>query len=698
MSIKRGILLRVRVSFILVFLFSIAIVYRIFTLQYIEGNTWKEKARKSSLKYLELKATRGNIYSDNGSLLATSLPFYNVAMDPTVIDDELYKLKIDSLVYLLSDFFEDRSPTAYKRMVHQARERNRQYLLLSRRQIDFQDKKQMEQWPIFREGRMKGGVIFEKVDQRFLPFSNLGYRTVGNTNADGKGVVGLEYSFNRQLAGTDGKALFQKMSGGGWKPVYNGNEIPPKDGYDIHTTIDINIQDEAQNALLKALVNNDADYGSVVVMEVATGEIKAISNLAKNSSGQYSERYNYAVGSQGSREPGSTFKLASMIALFEDADVNLTDSVETGNGEYKFYDQVMKDHKPGGYGTLTVQEVFEVSSNIGTAKLITDQFGDNPERFVNYIKNIGLTKPLGFQLIGEGKPYIKDPSDSTWSGLSLPWISHGYELRMTPLQTLTLYNAVANNGKMVQPIIVRSVNRADRSVEQYEAKILNKKICSESTLKKVKVMLEGVVERGTAKNISDSYYQIAGKTGTAKKVKNGRYTNQYYASFVGYFPAEAPKYSAIVVIDNPKRYRIYGSDVAAPVFKEIADKIYSMDIRMQEHFVEQIPEMGVFPLIQGGNQYDLNMICNELGISNHSKTESEWVRTNVVNNSVMWEKRLDGAGLVPDVRGMTLRDALYLLENKGLEVLVEGIGRVKSQSLNPGARISEGGKIVLELS
>ncbi len=698
MGIKKSILLRVRISFILVFLFSIAIVYRIFDVQYVEGAKWKDKAKSISLKYEKLKATRGNIYSDNGSLLATSLPFYNVAMDPTVIDEDLFKKELDDLCYELEAFFEDRSATEFKRLISYARENNRQYIRLSRKQVDFQEKKSIESWPIFNKGRNKGGIIFEKVDERFLPFSNLGYRTIGNINAEGRGVVGLEYSFNRQLAGTDGEALFQKITGGGWKPVFDGHEIRPKDGYDVHTTIDVNIQDEAQSALLSALVNNDADYGSVVVMEVATGEIKAISNLSKNNSGNYSERYNYAVGSQGSREPGSTFKLASMIALFEDTDISLHDSIDTGNGEHKFYSQVMKDHKPGGYGMLSVQEVFEVSSNIGTAKLITDQFGDDPKRFVDYIKELGLTETLDFQLVGEGKPYIKDPSDSTWSGLSLPWMSHGYELKMTPLQTLTLYNAVANEGKMMQPIIVKSVNRADRKVEKYKSKVLNEQICSKNTLTKLKAMLEGVVERGTATNISDSYYQIAGKTGTAKKVKDGRYTNKYYASFVGYFPAEAPKYSCIVVIDNPKKYRIYGSDVAAPVFKEIADKIYSMDIRMQEHFVEEIPEMGVFPLIKGGNQGDLAMLCNELGISNHSNTDSEWVRTKVVDNSVLWDKRINSNGTVPDVRGMTLRDAIYLLENKGLEVDVKGFGRVDKQSMAPGARIEGGAKIELELS
>ncbi|MEL7146493.1 MAG: penicillin-binding transpeptidase domain-containing protein, partial [Bacteroidota bacterium] len=453
----------------------------------------------------------------------------------------------------------------------------------------------------------------------------------------------------------------------------------------------------AENALLRALISNDADYGAVIVMEVETGEIKAIANLGKNKKGNYAENYNYAVGAQGSREPGSTFKLASMLAMFEHTDLQLDDTVRTGNGTAKFYDKVMKDHKPGGYGDLTVQEVFEVSSNIGVAKLVTKEFGQRPERYVNYLKKLNLHRPVGFQLVGEGRPLIKDPSDSTWSGVSLPWMSHGYELKMTPLQTLTLYNAVANNGKMIRPLLVKSITKADKPIETFEGKVLNKQICSSETLHKVRMMLEGVVERGTARNISDSFYQIAGKTGTAKKAKNGKYTKEYYASFAGYFPAEAPKYSCIVVIDNPRNSRIYGSDVAAPVFKEVADKIYSIDVRMQEAYVDTEPAEGVFPMIKGGFKEDLTLICNELGISNHSNTDQEWVGTRIVNNSVSWESKKISTTIVPDVKGYTLKDAIYILENMGFKVESTGIGRVEKQSVLPGKKFSKGDRIKLEL-
>lgn len=697
MSVKKSILIRVRLAFLFIAIFGAVVLYRIFDLQVNQGDKWRDLADKIGLKYMTVKATRGNIYSDNGSLLATSLPFYNVAIDPSIASDRLFQSSIDSLSQLLSRHFDDRSAKEYKRRITDARVSGRRYMVLNRDEIDYQTKKEMTNWPIFREGRMKGGVIFEKVNKRFRPFSYLGYRTIGSVNNDNRGVVGLEYSFNKYLAGRNGESLFQKMSGGGWRPVYDGTEIRPEDGLDIVTTIDINLQDVTESALLGALEKHQADYGTVVVMEVATGEIKAISNLSKNEKGQYWERYNYAVGSQGSREPGSTFKLASMIALLENSQVQLTDTVDTGNGQYSFYDDVMKDHKPGGYGKITVKEVFEKSSNIGIAKLVTEEFGADPNRFVDYINKLGLADPLGFQMIGEGKPYIKSPADSTWSGITLPWMSHGYELKLTPLHTLTLYNAVANNGKMIQPIIVKSVQRADKRIEEFEAKILNDQICSKETLREVRSLLEGVVERGTAANINDSYYRIAGKTGTAKKVVNGKYTNSYYTSFAGYFPAEAPKYSCIVVIDNPKGYQIYGSDVAAPVFKTIADKIYTLDLELQDEELEGVYQAGVFPVVRSGQQGDLSMILHELGISNHSTNNADWVKASINNNAIQWKPNSITNNVMPDVRGMTLRDAVFLLENKGLEVTIEGKGRVTEQSIWPGSNIEEQNRIVLTL-
>lgn len=699
MNIKKDIVLRVRIAFLLTFLVAGAVIFRITKIQYVEGEKWRSLGETLGMQVMNIKATRGNIYADDGSLLATSLPFYQLAMDPALPSNGLYKNGIDSLSYLLAKYYKDLTATQYKRMIEEARSKGRRYLLVNRNQIGYQEKKRMEKWPLVREGRLKGGVFFEKVEKRFLPFNHLGIRTIGSVNAEDRGTVGLEYSFNKQLAGINGKGLFQKMSGGGWKPIYDGSEKRPVEGYDIQTTINIDLQDVTESALLKELERHQADYGVAVVMEVGTGEIKAISNLSRNSKGEYYERYNYAVGSQGSREPGSTFKLASMIALLEETDIKLSDSIDTGDGTLEFFDKTMRDHKPGGFGTLSVQQIFEKSSNVGVAKLISHYFGNEPEKFIDYLREMKLHEPLNFQMVGEGKPYIKDPSDSTWSGVSLPWMSHGYELKMTPLQMLALYNAVANNGKMVKPMIVKSVTHADRTIEAFETEIINNKICSKETLRKVQAMMEGVVERGTASNINHSMYKIAGKTGTAKKVKNGRYVKEYYTSFAGYFPAESPRYSCIVVIDNPKGYQIYGSDVSAPVFKEIADKIYSLELDMHEiETAERIALTGIFPYIKAGKMEELSMICNEFGISNHAKGESEWVKTNVINDAVYWTENQVKYEIIPDVRGMTLRDAIYVLENLGLEVKVDGRGRVATQSITPGGRLIKGSTIKLQMS
>ncbi|UII23236.1 penicillin-binding protein [Fulvivirga ligni] len=697
MNIKKSILLRVRVAFLLVALFAIAIVVKTGLIQFAEGEKWTEMAEQINVKYKTVKATRGNIYSDNGSLLATSLPFYKLAFDATISNEEVFNQGVDSLAYLLSNFFRDESKDTYKRKLKNARAKNRQYLVLNRKMVGYQDKKKMSQWPIFRQGQMKGGVIFEKIDRRFHPFDNLSRRTIGFINENSRGA-GLEYSFNEQLAGKDGEALYQKLAGGGEKPLFDSNDVKTENGYDIETTIDINLQDVTETALLRALEHHNADYGVVVVMEVATGEIKAISNLSKSKSGYYHERYNYAVG--GLREPGSTFKLATMIALLEDTNISLSDSIDTGNGVLQFYKNTVKDHEQGGYGTITVQQAFEKSSNVAMAKLVDKHFGLDPDRFLSYIDHLGLSQPLGLQIKGEGIPKIKRPNDKSWSGITLPWMAYGYGLELTPIQSLALYNAVANDGKLIKPILVKKIRRADKVLEEYNTVVLNKKICSDETLEKLKIMLEGVVERGTAENINNSYYKIAGKTGTAQILDKGKYTKRYLTSFAGYFPADEPRYSAIVLIKNPQGYKQYGSSVAAPVFKEIADNIYSRDIDMHKPMPkEYIAEEDVFPVIKSGNYEELSLVCNELGIKNlRGNSVEDWVTTAAQGDSILWKDNSVSTKFVPNVKGMTLRDALYLLESCGLRVNIKGKGRVSKQSQYPGSKVLRGSTVTIELS
>ncbi|GAB2479197.1 penicillin-binding protein [Algoriphagus taiwanensis] len=701
MNIKRSIVLRVRVVFILVALAACAIPYRIAVVQFQQGEKWRAKAEQVNFQFREVPATRGNIYAADGSLLATSLPFYRVAIDPTMAKDAKFKSGIDSLSRLLSSFYRDKSATAYKRMIQDTRGDKKRYLVLNRKQIGYQDMQKMAKWPIFRDGRLGGGVIFEKVEKRYQPFNSLASRTVGFLNEDEYGA-GIEYSFNNYLKGKDGKALFQRLAGGSWKPVFDAEDIKPENGYDVYTTLDVNLQDIAETALRRQLIDRDAAFGSVVVMEVKTGHIKAMANLQKNKNGKgYSESYNYAVGDIGNTEPGSTFKLLSMLALLEENKVSLNEMIETGNGAHRFYNQTMYDAKRGGFGTITIREAFEKSSNVAISKLVDMHFGSSPSKFLAYVEKAGLKEPFGIQLEGEGKPFFKKPGAKDWYGTSLPWISIGYESKLNPIHTLALYNAVANNGVMMKPLFVKAVGRGNSFVETYEPEAIRKSIASEKTIKQLQELLEGVVLRGTAKNILNPDYSIAGKTGTAQKIINGRYTETYYTSFAGYFPADRPKYSMIVVIDSPKGFAAYGGDVSAPVFKEIADRIFALDMELNPVDQSKIftAESGdpKIPVIKAGKGEDLQGIFEHLGISAKSPAAEEWVKPTLVAERVDLKINETDKPVVPDVSGMPLRDALFILENKGLRVNYNGTGRVIQQSILPGTQLTPNTTINLVL-
>ena len=695
MNIKKSILVRVRIAFLCVLVFALCVGAKIGHIQIAEGEKWAKMSEEINFDYKKVKATRGNIYSDNGSLLATSLPFYKVAIDPTLSKEEIFRTGVDSLSLLLSSYYKDRSAKEYKEFLKDARSSGKQYVIINRKQINYQKKKEMMTWPIFRDGRYRGGVLFEKMDVRYRPFSNLSRRTIGFVNEDGKGA-GLEYSFDTSLGGQDGEALFQKIAGGTWKPVFDGNNSKAIDGLDIQTTIDINLQDVAETSLYHAMKAHNADEGTVVVMEVKTGHIKAISNLTADGNGNFQEEFNHAVG--GSIEPGSTFKLVTMMALLEETNIELTDTINTGNGEYTFYKRKVRDHEEGGYGKISIQQAFEYSSNIAMAKLMDKHFGTKPSKFLEYVDQLKLSKPLGLQINGESFPKITRPKDKNWSGITLPWMAYGYGFEISPLHTLTFYNAVANGGKMIKPVFVTRISQADKVTQEFETETLNDKICSVKTLKQLQLLLEGVVEHGTAKNLKNSYYRIAGKTGTSQILKAGKYEKKYITSFVGYFPAHAPKYSAIVLIKNPRGIYQYGNSVAGPVFKDIADNIYARDINLHTAMEKtKVQEPGVFPTIRSGKQEELTMISNELSVSNHTSTEEEWIKTSKNGNAIMWKKNPVIKELVPDVTGMTFRDAIYLLEKSGLRVSYEGKGRVAEQSLVPGGRFSRGARIYLRL-
>ncbi|MCB9203330.1 MAG: transpeptidase family protein [Flavobacteriales bacterium] len=699
MSHEKQIKNRVYMAYGLMVVFALAIVGRIAQIQFLEKDKWIAKAETQTTKFREIEAARGNIFAADGSLLATSKPIYEVRWDANVpsISDEYFNDHIDQLSKQLAGLFKDKSASTYKRELTQARINGSQYHLI-KRNVDHKDLKKLREFAIFDRGRYKGGLIYHQKNKRAKPFKHLAARTIGY---DRPGFsVGLEGAYSEELAGVSGKRLMQKIAGGNWKPLNDVNEIEPEDGSDIITAIDINIQDVAEHALLTQLEKHGAHHGCAVLMEVQTGEIKAIANLTQQESGGYAETYNYAIGS--ATEPGSTFKLASLICLLEDGYVDITDSVDIEGGIKKYYNATMKDSKTGVYDKITVAKAFEISSNVGISKLVNQYYGSKPEKMVDRLKKMGLDQPLGLQIKGEGQPSVKSPTDPTWSGITLPWMSIGYEVLQTPLQILAFYNAIANDGVMVQPRIVNAIKKHGKIEKEYPTTILNDQVCSKETIAKVKKLMEGVVEHGTASNLRHANYKIAGKTGTAQIAKGGSYhTNKsYQASFVGYFPADKPRYSCIVVVDSPTSYVYYGNLVAGPIFKEISDKVYSTQIKMLEEVeTDTSRSSNLVPYAKATSKDDLTKTLAELHIKAEVEDpDAQWAVAKTEKSSISLEAQEVIENLVPKVVGMGAMDALYLLENQGLKVKMIGSGVVRQQSIIPGTRATKGREIVIRLS
>jgi cell division protein FtsI (penicillin-binding protein 3) len=493
----------------------------------------------------------------------------------------------------------------------------------------------------------------------------------------------------------------QRLTGGDWITISDASSVDSKDGNDIVTTIDIDLQDVASSALLKQLKKHNANHGCAVVMEVETGDIRAIVNLEQASDGSYHESYNYAIGE--STEPGSTFKLPSLMAALEDGVIDTGDIVDTGSGSVKFYNKIIRDTKEEGYGRLTVKQVFEKSSNVGTSKLIYEHYKDRPKDFVNRLYAMKLNQKLDIQIAGEGEPLIRYPGDKLWSGLSLPMMSHGYEVQLTPLQILTFYNAVANDGRMMKPRFVTAIMNNGNVIKQFEPDVIINSIASRSTIRKAKKMMEGVVEHGTAMNLKNANYRIAGKTGTAQiaKGKAGYRSGtriSYQASFVGYFPAENPLYSCIVVVNAPSNGVYYGNLVAGSVFREISDKIYATHFFRDYVTDNQDDKKTAAPEAGNGLRADINEVLSELDVNYKKGAKDQWVATRENGDTIRLVGLTMKEGLVPDVRGMSLRDALFLLENSGYRVKYNGKGKVLRQSPEHGARYFEGQVVSLEMN
>ena len=690
-------LIRLYSVYFLVLFMGLGIVVQIFYLQIFKGEQLKSDANKQIFISKKVLAPRGNIYASNEqkTSLALSVPRYKVFVDLVTIREQDFTDNISDLSDSLSVLIDRKTSNEWKLELENQRLDSNRYFFIARGLRNDQIER-LRKFPIFNLGKYRGGCIILKSNQRVKPYGMLANRTVGYAvENDGKKsiLVGIEGAFNEYLKGQNGQMLMEKIRGNEWKPVDDELSIEPVPGSDVYTSIDVNIQDVAESALLKQLREQKAQKGCAVLMEVKTGFVKAIANLSFDPKTEtYFEAQNHAVGLAS--EPGSTFKLASLLVALEQGKVEITDSVDM-TGRYEFYDNYLTD---GGkiYGRNTIKDAFEKSSNV-ISQIIYDNYKKEPQEFIDGLKEIGIHQKLGLSILGEGVPLIKESSDPTFTGITLPWMSIGYELKMTPLQTLALYNAVANEGTLLQPQFVKCIKKGSEIQKEYKPRILNVSICSKATLRDLKLMLEGVVERGTAKNIKARGFSIAGKTGTSKIAQGSKgYGNKYQASFCGYFPSKDPVYSCIVVVQGPTK-NIFGSVVSGTVFKEIADKVYAQEFQKENIVLKDT--LNRYPYSRSGDKMSF-LVASEnmrIPVEDLSNKSNEWISTRTGKDAIKIIHKKMQKGLVPNVVGMGLIDATYMLEKYGLFVQPVGSGIVREQSIKAGLRINKGQKIILQL-
>ena len=690
-------LIRLYSVYFLVLFMGLGIVVQIFYLQIFKGEQLKSDANKQIFISKKVLAPRGNIYASNEqkTSLALSVPRYKVFVDLVTIREQDFTDNISDLSDSLSILIDRKTSNEWKSELENQRLDSNRYFFIARGLRNDQIER-LRKFPIFNLGKYRGGCIIIKSNQRVKPYGMLANRTVGYAvENDGKKsiLVGIEGAFNEYLKGQNGQMLMEKIRGNEWKPVDDELSIEPVPGSDVYTSIDVNIQDVAESALLKQLREQKAQKGCAVLMEVKTGFVKAIANLSFDPKTEtYFEAQNHAVGLAS--EPGSTFKLASLLVALDQGKVEITDSVDM-TGRYEFYENYLTD---GGkiYGRNTIKDAFEKSSNV-ISQIIYDNYKKEPQEFIDGLKEIGIHQKLGLSILGEGVPLIKESSDPTFTGITLPWMSIGYELKMTPLQTLALYNAVANEGTLLQPQFVKCIKKGSEIQKEYKPRILNASICSKATLRDLKLMLEGVVERGTAKNIKARGFSIAGKTGTSKIAQGSKgYGNKYQASFCGYFPSKDPVYSCIVVVQGPTK-NIFGSVVSGTVFKEIADKVYAQEFQKENIVLKDT--LNRYPYSRSGDKMSF-LVASEnmrIPVEDLSNNSNEWISTRTGKGAIKIIHKKMQKGLVPNVVGMGLIDATYMLEKYGLFVQPVGSGIVREQSIKAGLRINKGQKIILQL-
>lgn len=702
MDVKRDILWRVYLSYILVVIACVAIFGKAVYIQQVQGKHWRSMSDSLHLKLDEIEAERGTIYSEDGQMLSTSIPQFDIYIDFRVDalhekNGLLFRSNVDSLSQSLANLFRDQTAAQYKTLLQQGYNNEEGYLLL-RKKISFREYEQLRTFPLFRLGRYKSGMIANERTVRLNPYQMLAFRTIGLARDSNK--VGLEMTYDSLLRGRNGKRTVRAIAGGVTVPVDDTYEIEPETGKDIVSTIDVTIQDITESALMKMLVKNDASHGCAIVMEVKTGKIKAIANLGKRTDGNYWEDFNYAISPT---EPGSTFKLATMMALLEDKKVSLNQPINLEHGAWKIAGQTVYDAEVHKENETTVQHSFELSSNVAMAKLANTYYAAAPNQFLQHLKKMRMDTITGVDLAGERHPVIYRPGGRFWGPTTLPWMAFGYNLSISPLQTTTLYNAIANNGRMMRPYLVSAVKEEGVLLREFDPHVIDQNICSSQTLQQLKTCLEGVCTAGTAKDLfKNTAYPVAGKTGTALVANGNRgYADKIYqSSFAGYFPANDPQYTIVVIVVNkPHAAVYYGAAVAGVVFKEISDRLYSSYIRSNTAKTA-VAKKDSAAFSYAGNKADIALLANKLQLRYTDSTlrTDEWVDMNARNASIVLNRKTTVDNTMPQLQGMGLKDVVLLCENLGLKVNVKGRGKVAAQSIMPGQLVAKGQLVNVELN
>ncbi len=693
--------------------FGVLILGQLMWIQIDPSDRWNAQQGRHLPQPRTIEPIRGQILSADGHLLATSVPQYALHWDPSVVASDDLAAEIDGLCAALGSTFPTKSASDYKRLLSEAmRTQSSRYVPVVGR-MTYAQKKRVENFPFIGSySRNKSGFIFTEKPRRSQPFAPLASRTIGIFRANAEHRVGIESAYDSALAGQPGIQLQRRIHGGLWIPASDDFMVEPISGLDVVTTIDLRTQDVATESLRNQIQKNKAEWGCAVVLEVASGDVVAIANFSRNpETGHCIEDYNHAVGK--AVEPGSTFKLASMLALLERGSAHPTDTLETGDGSFKPSRGCGKmedsSHDEGGYGDLQLEEVFERSSNVGTAMAVSAAFGDNPQRWLDALHNLGIGQKLGISIAGEGTPAIhRKVGDGRWSGCSLTSMSIGYEVEMTPLQTAAFYNAIAADGRLIRPRFVQALASGGETVQTFDTHVIKERIASRGSLAAVKKMMTAVCApggHGTASEIFENRaYSVAGKTGTARAAGPGGYRG-HRASFAGFFPADNPKYTIVVVVNRPEG-DYYGSSVAAPVFRKIADHLFSTQPELRYGGdAPQLARVPQLPTSMDGDAAALKTVYAGLGMawsddassSDDGSSEAAWVSVKTETDRVALNSRQIDDATVIDVRGMSLRDAVALLEGQGLRVKVSGRGTVRQQSIRGGDPLRRGVTIELEL-